>query len=161
MDHIPLEDDLYFRGVGKRFSVKELQELPNSNLPIAYLEFLSKNNGGTPNKQEFRVPICGVAVLVNLLCADVFGFRASEKPLEHSLSWFAYRCGKYVPEDWMIIGVVNRDDFLVLHRSVGSIGIVYWEQVMELLDKPSDSVVVIVAPTILAFLLMLEEFIDE
>ena len=149
--------DLEFEDSGVGISEKNLASMEDkldARIPSEYREFLMKVNGGVPDKVDFTLPNNESVWLVQLLSIDRFGFGTEgfSEDDDCSLAFHNSQFNRFIPEHYLIIGIVVRDDFLVLDLVTGEVGFVEWNAVSEFAEKPDESVIIPLADSLSKFL---------
>lgn len=110
--------DLTFTFRGRKLAekrIRSLEELLDCALPVDYRAFLLKHNGGDPNRRFFFVRQTGrTTILDSFLMVDANLVAPREDASPSSISYMHHAFGRFVPPDCLIIGIVARDNLLLL-----------------------------------------------
>jgi len=89
--------------------IRRFEDHLQVKLPEDYRKFLSKHNGGVPDKGIFKIKGCTEEFWLD----ELFAVDADEES-QPDIPLITSTHGKFVPNDCLIIGTVCRDDLLLM-----------------------------------------------
>lgn len=134
--------------------LESLEQELGARLPEDYRQFLQANNGGTPERGYFAIEGREDCIWIDYLLqldgflSGVAGRSSGADSYTTIASWQARFAvpsartgrgyGNIIPEGTLVIGVVGRDDPLLLYYRGERRGQVYWKSLQELPFPPNQ-----------------------
>jgi SMI1 / KNR4 family (SUKH-1) len=114
MMNLTFEHDASMPPFGRN-ELKALEKQLGCELPADFQEFLLNHNGGTPDKGYFEAPHHpGTTWVDEFLAFDQHLATPTKRAAAGSVAFMHHAFGEFVPDDCLIVGVVARDNLLLL-----------------------------------------------